>query len=315
MTLTHNHIRIDDINIHYVESGPQAAQQPLETIVFLHGFPEFWGTWDKQLAFFSQHYRVIAPDLPGYNLSDKPNNIAFYALPNLINVMSKLIAALSPDRPVTLVAHDWGGAIAWPLAAFKPHLIRQLVILNAAHPSTFTREMINNPHQRSKSDYIHQLIGKDGENLLTQDNYRYLTNNILQCENGTFFTADVIASYRQVWQHPGAVNGMLQYYRAMPQLAAKETLEAPDESDKRTTSASQIKPTSEINIPNIRINIPTLVLWGEQDLAFVNENLNGLTDYVPDCTIKRFPNTSHWIQHEQPDEVNLAINEFINSSK
>ncbi|MDD8058472.1 MULTISPECIES: alpha/beta fold hydrolase [Shewanella] len=313
MTLTHNHILIDDINIHYVESGPQTVQPSIETIVFLHGFPEFWGTWNKQLAFFAKQYRVIAPDLPGYNLSEKPQNIDFYALPNLINIISKFITALSPDHPVTLVAHDWGGAIAWPLAAFKPHLLQQLIILNAAHPSTFTREMINNPRQRSKSNYIHELIGSDGERLLTQHHYRYLTDNIFQCQTSAFFTPEIIDTYRHVWQQPGAINGMLQYYRAMPQLAEKET--AHKQSEHHSTSATQVKPTSEIKIPNIRLNIPTLVLWGEQDLAFVNENLDGLLDYVAHCTIKRFPNTSHWIQHERPDEVNQAINEFINPSK
>ncbi|MGI2169964.1 alpha/beta fold hydrolase [Shewanella sp. MF05960] len=311
MSLAHHYIDVDGVNIHYVESSPQASQ-PIETLVFLHGFPEYWGTWRKQLAFFGQQYRVIAPDLPGYHLSDKPTDAAFYAVPNLIGFMGKFIGAISPNHPVTLIAHDWGGAIAWPLAAFNASLLTRLVILNAAHPSTFTREMINNSNQRSKSAYIHELIGAEAENLLTQDDYRYLVDKIMQSQQPAIFTPDVLDAYRQVWRQPGAINGMLQYYRAMPQLARNDT-QTDVKHDTNVSSCDQVKHTSELKIPNIRINLPTLVLWGEQDLAFVNENLDGLIEYVPNCTIKRFSQTSHWIQHERPNEVNKAISDFLTS--
>ncbi|GGB68469.1 alpha/beta hydrolase [Shewanella inventionis] len=311
MTLTHHYINIEHTNIHYVESVPMGKPTQVETLVFLHGFPEFWGTWHKQLEFFAPNYRVIAPDLPGYNLSDKPTDLEFYTVPKLIAFIAKLISAISPHKPVTLVAHDWGGAIAWPLAAFNASLLSRLVILNAAHPSTFTREMINNPNQRAKSAYIHQLISSGANSLLSQNNYQYLVDKLMQSQLPALFTDELLASYRQVWQQPGAINGMLQYYRAMPQLAHDDTNDNVGHGDTRLSH--QVKPVSALKIPNIRINIPTLVLWGEQDLAFVNENLDGLTDYVTDCTIKRFSNTSHWIQHERPNEVNNAISEFLTS--
>ncbi|GGP75549.1 alpha/beta fold hydrolase [Shewanella ulleungensis] len=314
MPLTHHYTVVDGVNIHYVESGNHAAQKPIETLVFLHGFPEYWGTWLKQLDFFACNYRVIAPDLPGYNLSDKPTDTGFYTVPNLIRFMSKFIAAVSPNQPVTLIAHDWGGAIAWPLAAFNASLLSRLVILNAAHPSTFTREMINNSNQRSKSAYIHQLIEPEAESLLTQDDYHYLVDKIMQSQQPAIFTHEVLDAYRQVWRQPGAINGMLQYYRAMPQLARNDA--KMDTNDDITVSSnSQVKHTSALKIPNIRINLPTLVLWGEQDLAFVNENLDDLIQYVPNCTIKRFAHTSHWIQHERPNEVNNAISDFLTSKK
>ncbi|GGQ30065.1 alpha/beta fold hydrolase [Shewanella litoralis] len=314
MALTHQYINVDGVNIHYVESSPYTSQQPIETLVFLHGFPEYWGTWHKQLAFFGRNYRVIAPDLPGYHLSDKPVDPEFYAVPNLISFMAKFIAAISPNHPVTLIAHDWGGAIAWPLAAFNAALLNRLVILNAAHPSTFTREMINNSNQRSKSAYIHELIGPEAENLLTQDDYRYLVDKIMQSQQPAVFTHEVLDTYKQVWRQPGAIKGMLQYYRAMPQLARNDT-QSDVKHDTNVSSGAQVKHTCELKIPNIRINLPTLVLWGEHDLAFVNENLEGLTEYVPNCTIKRFSQTSHWIQHERPNDVNKAISDFLTSIK
>ncbi|MGX9460526.1 alpha/beta fold hydrolase [Shewanella sp. A14] len=318
MALEHKNILVDDVNIHYVESGVSADQQvPQQTIIFLHGFPEYWGTWSAQLRFFSDQYRVIAPDLPGYNLSDKPLDVSFYAVPNLIAFMAKFIGATSPAQPVILVAHDWGGAIAWPLAAFHSPLISKLIILNAAHPSTFTREMINNPLQRKKSAYIHQLISSSGESLLSKDNYHYLSEEIMVSTQPSVFTDDVKAQYRKVWNQQGAINGMLQYYRAMPQLAASQsqnnhhTVNTVPSNEHDSTTPSPVKDTSEIKIPNIRVNVPTLVLWGEQDLAFVNANLDNIQHYVPNCTIKRFQDTSHWLQHERPDEVNIAINNFL----
>jgi pimeloyl-ACP methyl ester carboxylesterase len=313
MKLAHQYIVVDDVNIHYVESGKQASQKPMSTMIFLHGFPEYWGTWRAQLDYFSTYYRVVAPDLPGYNLSDKPSELSFYTLANLIAFMAKFIAAISPAQPVILVAHDWGGAIAWPLAAFHPQLIGKLTILNAAHPSTFTREMINNPVQRQKSAYIHQLISPSAELLLSQDNYRYLSEKIMVSSQADVFTDAVQAQYRQIWRQQGAIHGMLQYYRAMPQLAPNDSDNDSQTTadDKQLAQTGQIKNTSEIKIPNIRINQPTLVLWAEQDLAFVNENIDDIHRYVPDCTIKRFPNTSHWLQHERPNEVNNAISVFV----
>jgi len=314
MKLEHKFMLVDKVNIHYVESGPQAdAKKPQPTLIFLHGFPEYWGAWSAQLSYFSTEYRVIAPDLPGYNLSDKPTDVSFYTVPNLIAFMARFIQLISPAQSVILVAHDWGGAIAWPLAAFHSQLINKLIILNAAHPSTFTREMINNPLQRKKSAYIHQLISPSGELLLSQDNYHYLSEKIMVSSQANVFTDAIKAQYRQVWRQQGAINGMLQYYRAMPQLAPND----PDNDnpqafdDKYLVKTSQIKNTADINIPKIRIKLPTLVLWAEQDLAFVNENLDGIEHYVPNCSIIRFPNTSHWLQHERPDEVNRAIEVFI----
>ncbi|WP_144207761.1 alpha/beta fold hydrolase [Shewanella donghaensis] len=314
MSLKHKYVMIDDVNIHYVEAS--ALRNKIDAkpcMIFLHGFPEYWGTWQAQLDYFSTEFRVIAPDLPGYNLSDKPKALSFYKLPNLIAFLAKFVGIISPEQPVILVAHDWGGAIAWPLAAFHSHLISKLIILNAAHPSTFTREMINNSEQRQKSNYIHQLISPSAESLLTQNNYHYLTEIMMLHSDHYQFHEESKQTYRKVWQQQGAINGMLQYYRAMPQLMPEVNDSADSiEQSNSSVKSSPIKSTADIKIPNIRINLPTLILWGEQDLAFVNENLNGIEQYVPHCSIVRFANTSHWLQHERPDEVNKAIEDFIN---
>lgn len=310
MALAHHNIVIDNITIHYVASSlSKNDNAEVTTLVFLHGFPEYWQTWQAQLDYFSKDHHVIAPDLPGYNLSDKPKDTSFYDIANLIKIMATFIAEVSPTKKVVLVAHDWGGAIAWPLTAFYSHYIEKLVILNAAHPSTFTREMINTPRQREKSAYIHELISPQAETVLCENNFHYLTNKMMMSSNLVNFSEEAKESYRRVWRQPGAINGMLQYYRAMPQLA--------EESNKANThhnlskENTPVKSIESMKIPNIRIDVPTLILWGEQDQAFVNENLDGIENYVPNCKIIRFPNASHWLMHERSPEINVEIAEFI----
>jgi pimeloyl-ACP methyl ester carboxylesterase len=310
MPLEHQYVRIDDVNIHYVSAeADDKLAAATSTLIFLHGFPEYWQTWQAQLDYFAGHHRLIAPDLPGYNLSDKPQQLDFYQIHNLITFIAKFINTVSPEHKVTLVAHDWGGVIAWPLAAFYPQYIEKLVIINAAHPSTFTREMINNPLQRDKSAYIHALISRDAQTLLTKNNFQYLSETLMTGHaNGANKE-----NYTQAWQQPGAINAMLQYYRAMPQLAPldKAQNQQDNRNTPRTSSSGPVKDAGAMKIPNIVIHLPTLILWGEQDQAFVTENLNGIEQYVPSCTIKRYADASHWLMHEKSDQINQAIADFI----
>lgn len=302
MNLSHHIEHVLGHKIHFVEAGPAAFDEAIDTMVFLHGFPEYWASWQNQLSYFCEKRRVIAPDLLGYNLSDKPQDDSIYQVPNLLKIYSQFVEKVNDGKPVVLVAHDWGGAIAWPLVAFYPHLFSKLVIVNAAHPSTFTREMINNPEQRAKSSYIHEMIAQDGEKTLEKDNFAFLRSMLFEEKLGDPLGEEVEQMYLDAWSQPGAINGMLAYYRSMPQLAAQENSEA---------EGQQGIPIEQIKIPQIRIEIPTLVLWGEKDKAFVPELLDGLGEFVPDIQIRRFPDASHWLHHEKPEVVNKAINDFI----
>lgn len=303
MPITHHYLAVQNVSLHYIEAKPEGESSNLKTLVFLHGFPEYWGTWMAQIECFSAHYRVIVPDLMGYNLSDKPTDIDRYQVPALIKLYADFVQAIAPAQEVTLIAHDWGGAIAWPLVAFHGQLFSALVILNAAHPSTFTREMLHNPKQRQKSAYIQQLISCDAVDEVTKDNFSMLREMLFNGMLEQQFTALQQTEYLRAWRQPGAVQGMLNYYRAMPRLPILAS--EPDPVQQLTHVPAVQK------IPNIRINIPTLVLWGEQDKAFTPEVLIGLADYVPDCQVLRFANASHWLHHEQAAMVNQEIANFI----
>nr|WP_258872070.1 alpha/beta hydrolase [Thalassotalea euphylliae] len=193
--------------------------------------------------------------------------------------------------------------------------MKKLIILNAAHPSTFTREMKYNAEQRLRSGYIHQLISPQAENLLSENQFSYLFDQIMKGLAKDLVTDKLRNEYVAVWQRPGAINGMLQYYRAMPQLAVRTRNNNTQSQGASTDKAeSPLTALEAITIPKILIKVPTLVLWGAQDQAFVIECLDGLEDYVQDLTIKQFPDNSHWLQHEQPDAITKAIGDFVTNT-
>ncbi len=294
-SMQHQYCQIEQINLHYCEAKPDKANQDLHTVVMLHGFPESWLTWRHQIQALAADYRVIAPDLLGYNDSDKPIDNTYYQVNKLVELFAQFIAKVSSNRPVTLVAHDWGGAIAWNIAAFYPDLIKRLVIINAAHPSTFTREMFTNPQQVKKSDYIHEMIAPQGGDRLAADDYHFLRSMLTDAEGASVLNDSTLTQYIQAWKKSGALEAMLEYYRQMPQLA-------PRNSDQQS---------NQFKIPQIRINVPTLVLWGELDKAFVPQVLDGLEQYVKRLQVQRFPKASHWLHHEYPKQVNYALRTFI----
>ena len=314
--MTSAYIQIKNLRLHYLSSQSQLSslKQPLQTIVFLHGFPEHSGVWRKQLSYFGNDFRAIALDLPGYNLSQAPSSLHEFSVPNLVSVIAEFIKIICQDSPIVLVAHDWGGALAWPLASRFPELIDKLVIINAAHPSTFTREMIENQHQRILSDYIHDFLESNAEDQLSSDDFAALKAHSIDKFRIRLSVED-IAAYKRAWSRPNSITNMLNYYRAMPQLFPREN--PVPETLNRAVGAVETpeRPLNEIKIPNIRISMPTLVLWGDNDQAFDVQVLDGLSEYIDDYTECRFADASHWLHHEKPDEVNQAIAAFLKAKK
>jgi epoxide hydrolase 4 len=161
-------IETNGIRLHCAIAGSENTGHG--TIVLLHGFPDFWYSWRHQIIELSRLYRVVAPDLRGFNLSDKPTGVEQYQVKQIVADVAGLIAALG-NKPVTLVGHDWGGAVAWPVSAFHPQLVSRLIILNGPHPSTYTREIIFNPQQRLAAQYIHSFRRQGAVEHLSQDKY------------------------------------------------------------------------------------------------------------------------------------------------
>lgn len=291
--MEHKYAEVNGVKLHYVCNGSG------KLMLFLHGFPEFWYEWKNQLAEFGQDHFAVAPDMRGYNLSDKPESLADYQVDVLVDDVKALADHLGYSK-LTLIAHDWGGAIAWVFALKYPNYLDKLVIINAPHPIVFQRELIENPAQQDASQYMLVFRSEQAEGILSSENYAPLVQSVLSAglEKG-FFTEEDKQAYLAAWSQPGALTGGLNYYRAA------EVGPPTNEEDKSRLTAFSA------NFPDPIIQVPTLVIWGEKDPYLLLGNLEGLSDYFPNLTIKRIEDGSHWVVHEQPKLVNQYIREFI----
>ncbi|GAB3184512.1 alpha/beta fold hydrolase [Hydrogenophaga aquatica] len=275
-------------------------------LLFLHGFPEAAFVWDGLLEHFSHPdhggYRCVAPNLRGYGQSSAPAEVSAYRARHLVQDVTALIdletaASPTPGRLACLVAHDWGGAIAWNLGAQHPHLLQRLAILNSPHPGTFLRELQHSPEQQAASAYMNFLVRPDAEALLRQDDFRRLWeffSGTWGSERSGWMTETLRQAYHDVWNR--GLNGALNYYRASP-------LRPPDTE----AAANPLELPAEL----LHVGVPTLVIWGEKDRALLPGLLDGLERFVPDMRIERVSDASHWIVHEQPERVASLLDGFI----
>ena len=275
-------------------------------LLFLHGFPEAAFVWDELLTYFAKPenggYRCIAPNLRGFELSSAPTDVSAYRPKHLVQDIAALIA--SESAPVDgLIAHDWGGAVAWTMAASQPQLIKKLAIINSPHPGTFLRELQHSSTQQAASAYMNFLIRPDAEKLLAEDDFRRLfefftsfssvkKTEAVRVAPG-WLTDDVRAQYRNAWQ--SGLTGSLNFYRASPLRPGPEI--------------------ANVIIPRelLEVNLRTLVLWGMDDIALPPTLLDGLANYVPRMELKKIEGATHWIIHEQPALVARYLQDFLNS--
>ena len=291
--IKHEYAEVNGVRLHYAATGKG------KLILFLHGFPEFWYEWKNQLTEFGRHYRAVAPDMRGYNLSSRPAEVEAYQLRNLVEDVRALAAKLGHNKKFILVGHDWGGAVAWAYALAHPETLEKLVIINAPHPGIFQRELRENPAQQKASQYMLMFRGEKAEETLAADNYSRLVNVVLAAglKDGRFTEEDRKA-YIDAWSQPGALTGGLNYYRAA-------RVGPPTGEGGSASGNFAIDPAA------LTVKARTLVIWGEKDTALLTGNLDGLEKFVPDMTVKRIPDGTHWVIHEKPDLVNRHIREFI----
>jgi epoxide hydrolase 4 len=271
------------VRLHYVEYG----KGPL--ILLLHGFPECWYAWRYQLPALAQAgFRVVAPDLRGYNLSDKPRGVHAYRMECLIGDVKGLIQTLGEDRAV-VVGHDWGGVIAWQLAISEPQMVKKLIILNAPHPQRYL-EALKTPGQLLRSWYVlfFQLPWLP-ELMIHSFGFAGLRQRLLnEPVHADAFDEVTVKVYQRALAQPGALTAALNYYRAGFRSLVRGLR------------------------PNIQpIEMPTLVIWGEQDRYLGADLLEGLEPWVKDLTVERFADASHWVQAEVPERVNERMLQFL----
>ncbi len=275
---THEEAIVNGIRLHWVEAG----SGPL--IVLLHGFPEFWYSWRHQIPALAERFRVVAPDMRGYNLSEKPQ--AGYDIETLTDDVLGLIRSLGEEQAI-VVGHDWGGVIAWAFAARYPNAVRKLVILNAPHPQRFQQSLNAGLRQMLRSYYVLFFQIPRIPELLLGSNRCWALARAMRSSaivEGAFTDED-IERYREAMSRPGALTAALGYYRSVFRTRHQ---------------------TEQLG----HVQAETLVLWGEHDRALGRELAEGLEQWVPNVSV-RFLDCGHWTQQERPEEVNRYLMEFL----
>ena len=282
--LKHGSAYVNGVRLHYVTQGAG----PL--LILLHGFPEFWYSWRYQIPALAKHFTVVAPDMRGYNESDKPSGVASYHIDRLTGDVEGLIHAFHEERAV-IIGHDWGGGVAWSFAANYPHMTEQLVVLNCPHPGTFQKALQENRQQLRRSWYIFYFqipwLPELGLRLFRR---RFIAQAFRgMAVRKEAFPDKELHKYAEALETPGSARAAINYYRA----AFRHRLRH-----------------GAIHLP--QISRPTLLIWGEEDTALGKELTYDMDEYFSDrFEIKYIPKCSHWVQQEQPEVVNQYLLEFL----
>ncbi len=283
------------LRLHYATAGNPSKP----VMLFLHGFPQAWFVWETLMLHYSTHYFCVAPDLRGFNKSSKPAGAKHYSAKTVVGDIVLLIKHLS-DAPITLLAHDWGGAIAWNIAVQHPELLKKMVAINSPHPIPFARDMRPGGAQVAASSYMDWLAQPGSETALAKDDYALLEGFFGGMgQGGAGWFTPARARYHAMWgnasdsaEHP--LTGSVNYYRATPLTPVK-------------VAAHDIT----LNPADWQVTMPTRVVWGEQDLALPPNLLDGLDACIADLSIVRVPHGNHWLIDAYPQDVIAAIGDFV----
>ena len=282
--LREGYAEVGDVRLHYVEAG----DGPL--VVLLHGFPEFWFSWRLQIApLAAAGFRVVAPDLRGYNLSSRPAGVGAYSAAKLAGDIRRLIQGLGAESAL-LVGHDWGGTVAWTTAMNHPEVVERLAILNAAHPRRLNQGL-RHPKQLRKLWYFFffQLPGLP-ERIVRARHWRFFRR--YQRDARPPYTPEDTERYVESWSQPGAPAAIINYYRAAVR-------------DSKQTQA-QLRP----------ISAPTLIIWGQRDRYLGPKLAEPDHDDVPGLDrVERLPNASHWVHHDEPERVTQLLSDFFAAAR
>jgi epoxide hydrolase 4 len=291
--LQHEYTDLEDCRIHYVTRGEG------KPILFLHGFPQFWYLWRRQLEDLGGDHTVYAPDMRGYNLSCRPDEVEAYRMRHLLADTRQLVERLG-IAPFTLVGHDWGGIVAWAFALKYPDLLDRLVVIDGPPPFTWNRDLRESPKQRDAVNYMLEFSkpSPEPEEMLAANDFSLMDDLMRRIggRGGELSDAER-AAYHEAWSQPGALRGGLNYYRAARMGEQVAAGGVPEDYAAKITSQT--------------VNVPTLVIWGANDAALLPTLTRGLSEWVPRLRVEIVPGAGHWVPYEEPEIVNSLIREFV----
>ncbi len=270
--------------LHYKEAGNPENK----TLMFLHGFPEFWYSWRKQIEYFSQNYHVIAPDMRGYNKSPKPQKVKDYMITEIAGDIIRLTRFLNKEK-INIIGHDWGAAITWHLALMQSDLFSKAVVLNVPHPLVFKKTVFSNPRQFLKSWYMFYFqIPYLPLWSMRRNRYHSLGQQLQKTSLEGSFSESDLEKYKEAWARENALKYMIMWYKA----AVRNT---------RQANLYQGK----------QVDIPLKIIWGKNDVALTPKMAKDSLDYCMDGNLTYLENATHWVHQDCPEEVNQLIEKFI----
>lgn len=281
--LEHAFVHTNAIQLHVVFCGPADG----EPVILLHGFPEYWGGWKRQIPALAQAgFRVIVPDQRGYGQSDIPRGVAAYSLRELAKDIVGLMDALGYEN-VYLAGHDWGAVAAWTVGISYPERVRKLAILNVPHPAVMFDFLKKSPRQMLKSWYIafFQIPGL-ADWLLARHDFALAARLLISSGKKGTFSRPELEEYKQAWRASGGLTGMINWYRALAQKRPALT-------------------------GSLRLNMPVLILWGKNDVALSAEMAAESLKYCKNGQLVYFENATHWVQHDEAASVSARLVEFL----
>lgn len=276
-------IETNGVRLHVLLAGPENGTP----VILLHGFPEFWRGWLKQIEPLSAAgYRVIVPDQRGYNLSDAPKNVSAYALDELSKDIVGILDHFGIEQTY-LVGHDWGAAVAWTVAIQYSERVKKLGILNVPHPAVMMKFIGKNPKQMLKSWYIgfFQIPGL-ADWLMGLGNFAGAINMLRASGKPSTFSESDLDEYRKAYANSGGLTGMINWYRAL----------------------MRFRPAMP---RDVRVKMPVLILWGKNDVALSYEMAEESLRYCEDGRLVAFEHATHWVQHDEAESVNRALLDFF----
>ncbi|MFP7169961.1 alpha/beta hydrolase [Terribacillus sp. 7520-G] len=287
MRVEHLTVKANGLNLHMAAAGPNDGK----LVMLLHGFPEFWYGWKEQIVpLAEQGFRVLALDQRGYNLSDKPEGADHYVLDELRDDVLAVMRVFQREKAI-IIGHDWGGAVGWHLAVTRPEHVEKFIAINMPHPAAMPRIFATRPLQWFKSSYMAFFQIQDvSERSLAANDYRGLTMALTKfSQAGTFSPLDV-DHYKEAWAKPGALTGMLNWYRA---LTEKNNFTRYAEKDA------------------VMVHVPTKIIWGIKDQFLLKKLAQESTKFCTDYELVYVDDATHWVHHEQPEIVNRLLKEFL----
>lgn len=276
-------IETNGIRLHTAVAGPEDGG----LVVLLHGFPEFsYGFHHQMEELAASGYRVVAPDQRGYHLSDKPEQIEDYTINKLSDDIAGLIEAFGETSAI-VIGHDWGGAVAWHLAAAKPEYVKKLVAINIPHPAAMPRVFLKNPLQWLKSSYMAFFqLPEVPEKLMAANDFESMKQAMKGTARPDAFTEQELVQYKDAWSQPGALTGMLNWYRA-------------------------IRKGSLMQMPKAPLRMPVRIIWGLGDQFLSPMLATESLKFCENAELVWVGEATHWVHHEQPEIVNRLIKEFL----